>query len=92
MNLVMRCMHCWAVLTWHHLPARSVKRDFVEMPSQMLEEWLWDPEIFKMVSHHYQTGEPFLMSLLQHSKLRIYDSGVFITRQICLAKLCIRMF
>lgn len=34
-----------------------VKVDFVEMPSQMLEEWLFDKEILKMVSHHYKTGD-----------------------------------
>ncbi len=35
----------------------SVKHDFVEMPSQMLEEWLWDPTILKRISSHYQTKE-----------------------------------
>lgn len=36
----------------------ATKQDFIEMPSQMLEEWLWDPEILKAVSSHMVTHEP----------------------------------
>lgn len=35
-----------------------VKVDFVELPSQMLEEWLCEPEILKKISSHYQTKQP----------------------------------
>ncbi len=40
------------------LSGTCVKQDFVEMPSQMLVEWLWNPHILKRVSSHYQTHEP----------------------------------
>ena len=35
--------------------AYNTKVDFIEAPSQLLEEWIWDYNILKMVSHHYQT-------------------------------------
>ncbi|MCX5925400.1 MAG: M3 family metallopeptidase, partial [Candidatus Dependentiae bacterium] len=60
----------------------SVKRDFVEMPSQMLEEWLWDKEILQKIGNHYETGESMPDALIDSIiALKTYDSGFWVKRQ-----------
>lgn len=71
----------------------SVKRDFVEMPSQMLEEWLYDPEILKKVSKHYQTGQSLPDEIITKLiELKTFDSGSFVQRQANLATLALDVF
>ena len=36
----------------------SVARDFVEAPSQMLENWCWEPKVLEMMSSHYEKKVP----------------------------------
>jgi Zn-dependent oligopeptidases len=38
-------------------PGSSVPRDFVELPSQIMEHWVLEPEVLKEYAKHYQTGE-----------------------------------
>lgn len=71
----------------------SVKRDFVEMPSQMLEEWLYDKDILKRVSRHYKTGEPLGDELINKMlDLKHFDSGSFLQRQCFLSKVALAYF
>lgn len=60
----------------------SVKRDFVELPSQMLEEWLYEPEILNLVSCHYQTGEPLPADTIKKLiELKRLTSGIGVLGQ-----------
>lgn len=55
-----------------------VKRDFVEMPSQMLEEWMCDGPTLKALSTHYITGEPLSDTIIECiQKLKNFASGKY---------------
>jgi len=70
-----------------------VKTDFVEMPSQMLEEWLWDGAILKKISKHYITGQPLSDELIAKiQQLKHFDTGYTIKRQIGLANLSLACY
>lgn len=71
----------------------SVKRDFVEMPSQMLEEWLSDREILKQLSSHYVTGESLPDAVIDKLlALKNFSSGDFLQRQAFLSILSLEYY
>ncbi|KAG8800321.1 hypothetical protein FRC16_003127 [Serendipita sp. 398] len=81
---------------WHGLLSRtqygrfhgtSVARDFVEAPSQMLENWCFEKVVLERVSSHYKTQKPLSSDIIQ----RIIDSryvnvGLFYLRQVYIGK------
>jgi thimet oligopeptidase len=48
---------------WAGQSGISTEGDFVEVPSQMLEEFFEDPELVRTFARHYQTGEPILQDV-----------------------------
>jgi Zn-dependent oligopeptidase len=65
----------------------QVARDFVEAPSQMLENWCWEPAVLKRMSSHYQTGAPLSDELIEKIvKSRYVNVGLFYLRQLFFAK------
>jgi thimet oligopeptidase len=64
----------------------GVEWDFVEAPSQMLEEWARDPKTLQSFAIHYQTKQPIPLALAQ--KLRDaeeFGKGMFVRGQMSLA-------
>ena len=51
--------------TYQSLTGTSVPRDFVELPSQIMENWASEPQVLKMYARHYQTDEPIPDELIQ---------------------------
>ena len=63
----------------------AVERDFVEAPSQMLENWCWCPEALARMSAHHETGAPIPQELVDALlRSRNANAGVFNMRQIVL--------
>ncbi len=59
-----------------------VEWDFVELPSQLLENWCRDPEGMKIFASHYQTWEPVPEDILQKlEQLDTFGSGQFVIKQ-----------
>ncbi|MEO8922511.1 MAG: M3 family metallopeptidase [Caldimonas sp.] len=52
-------------VTYERLSGTSVLRDFVELPSQLFEHWLEEPEVLKRHARHHLTGEPIPDSLIE---------------------------
>jgi thimet oligopeptidase len=66
------------------LAGSSVARDFVEAPSQMLENWVWDPMILKMISGSYKDPKKKLPDTIIKKLIasRDFDYGYVYTRQL----------
>ncbi|WP_298185242.1 oligopeptidase A [uncultured Pseudomonas sp.] len=77
----------------HHLLTRvehagasginGVAWDAVELPSQFMENWCWEPEGLALISGHYQSGEPLPKDLLDKMlAAKNFQSGLMMVRQI----------
>ena len=61
----------------------GVEWDAVELPSQFLENWAWQPSVLKTLSSHIETGEALSDDLIQKMlSAKNFQSGLFLVRQI----------
>jgi oligopeptidase A len=61
----------------------GVAWDAVELPSQFLENWCWQPEALALISGHYQTGEALPQDMLDKMlAAKNFQSALFLVRQL----------
>ncbi len=62
--------------TYNRLSGTSVSRDFVELPSQIMENWAFEPEVLKMYAKHYETDKVIPQELIDKlKKAKLFNQG-----------------
>ncbi len=70
----------------------NVAWDFVELPSQLQENWTWEPESLALLSRHHETAEPLPAELVEKLRAsRHYMPATNVMSQLCLGKLDMEM-
>lgn len=69
--------------TYPNLSGTSVYWDFVELPSQIMENWCYEPEALALFAHHYETGEVIPQEYVQKIKESAsFQEGLATMRQL----------
>jgi len=72
-----------AMSVYESLSGTSVSRDFVEMPSQIMENWAFEPEVLDIYAKHFETGERIPQELLDKlEKSKMFNKGFELTEYL----------
>jgi thimet oligopeptidase len=67
---------------WAGITGITMEGDFVEAPSQMLEEWMHSPQVLATFAHNYKTGEPIPAELVARmNRASAFGRGAWVARQ-----------
>jgi len=71
----------------------NLEWDFIEAPSQMLEEWAWDPAVLQTFARHYKTGEPLPVEVAKRMKTADdFGRGLMVRQQMFYAALSLDLY
>jgi len=78
---------------WVGIGGNNTEQDFVEAPSQMLEEWTWDPATLATFAKHYQTNAPIPSALVrQMRRASEFGKALGVRQQMIYAKLSLSVY
>lgn len=67
---------------WAGIAGITTEADFMEAPSQMLEEWMRSPQVLSLFARHYKTGQPIPPDLVARmDRALAFGRGVWVSRQ-----------
>ena len=80
--------HCLSRVPIRSLAGTRVAHDFVELPSQIMENWCWEPTVLNRFARHWRTREPIPQRLLQRLQaVRRFRAATAQMRQLGFAAL-----
>jgi peptidyl-dipeptidase Dcp len=72
--------------TYNKISGTDVPRDFVELPSQLMEHWAGEPEVLKVYAKHYKTGKVIPKELIEKiKKSSLFNQGFGTTEYLAAA-------
>jgi thimet oligopeptidase len=78
---------------WIGISGITTEQDFVEAPSQMLEEWTWDPATLATFARHYETNQPIPAELVnQMRRASEFGKALNVRQQMLYARLSLSIY
>jgi Zn-dependent oligopeptidase len=78
---------------WAGIGGIRAEHDFIEVPSQLFEEWIWEPEVLATFARHYRTDEPIPADTVRRmTRASEFGKGLAVRRQMVYARISLSAF